>query len=293
MNGKLFSLNSDKVAALQIDPIEKKPLYHFLPSSRSLSIAAMGCNFKCSFCQNHTLSQISQTADISGELITPSKIVHLAVKHGVQSISYTYTEPTIYFELMIETARLARAEGIKNVMVTNGFFSKEALQCFALYMDAANIDLKSYSEEFYRIYCKADLQPVLNSIKRAWEQGIWIELTTLLIPEINTRDGEKIIEFIINLNPDIPWHVSKFFPQFKEGNRKATGENTITNTLELAKEMGVNYLYAGNVGNMDWENTYCPRCKSLLIQRSGYQAKIKGMSGDKCSNCQTKIAGVW
>lgn len=293
IGGILYSLNSDKIAVIHADPIEKKPLYHFLPSSVSLSIAAMGCNFKCSFCQNHSLSQVSDETMISGKLIKPKEIVNEALAGGSDSISYTYSEPTVFFELMLETAKLARERGLKNVMVTNGYFSPQALEKLSPYMDGANIDLKAFDETFYEKYCQGRLKPVLDSIREAKNRGIWIELTTLLIPELNTNDTDKIINFILKIDPDMPWHVSRFHPQYKEQSRAPTSENLIMKVLKTGKEKGLKYLYAGNIYGGKWENTYCPECQSLLIERSGYYTHIKGLTQGVCVQCNTKIPGVW
>jgi len=293
VDGVLYSFNADRVCALHGDPIEKKPLYHFLPGSVSLSVAAMGCNFKCSFCQNYSLSQVSGEEGIQGEAISPDEIVRQARSGGADSISYTYTEPTIFFELMYETARLARQEGIRNVMVTNGYYSPRALELIAPYLDAANIDLKAFTDEFYVRYCEARLQPVLQAIERTRKAGIWIELTTLLIPGLNDRDPERIIDFIREVDPDIPWHVSRFYPQYRELSRPPTDGTLIIESLRKAREKGLKFLYAGNMTDDRWENTYCPRCDSLLIERTGYHTRVRGLEKGTCRNCHAPIAGVW
>jgi len=295
IQGELYSLNYDKIAAFNADPIEKKPLYHFLPSSTSFSIATMGCNFKCQFCQNYTLSQIQDENSIMGENISPEDIVKTALKTGSKSIAYTYSEPTIFFELMYETAKLAKENNLKNVMVTNGYMSKEALEMISPYLDGANVDLKAFSDIFYKKYCKASLEPVLETIKRMKDNGIWVELTTLVIEDLNTDEEEmkKIISFILNLDKNIPWHVSRFFPVYKLNNFPITDTKTIFNFLETGKKMGLNYLYGGNISTDDWNNTYCPNCKSILIERNGYHTKIKNLSNGKCSSCGYVIAGIW
>lgn len=295
IKGELYSLNYDKIAAFNADPIEKKPLYHILPSSTSLSIATMGCNFKCQFCQNYTLSQVQDENSIMGENISPEDIVKAALKTGSKSIAYTYSEPTIFFELMYETAKLAKENNIKNVMVTNGYMSKEALEMISTYLDAANIDLKAFSENFYKKYCNSTLEPVLNTIKRMKDNGIWVELTTLVIEGLNTDEEEmkKIISFILNLDKNIPWHVSRFFPVYKLNNFPITDTKTIFKFLETGKHMGLNYLYGGNINTDDWNNTYCPICKSILIKRNGYHTKIMNLSEGKCANCGELIPGVW
>jgi len=295
LKGELYSLSYDRVAATHSDPIEKKPLYHFLPASTSFSIATMGCNFQCTFCQNHSLSRVEDAGKLYGESISPGQLVKTALRSRAQSISYTYTEPTIYFELMLETAKLARDCGIKNVMVTNGYMSSEALEMIAPYMDGANVDLKAFTEDFYKKYCAARLEPVLDTIKTMKQKGIWVEVTTLLIPGLNSDREElkQLISFILGVDETIPWHVSRFYPQYKLTDIPPTDPGTISDILETAKEMGLQYLYAGNVSSAKWENTYCPQCSTLLIERQGYFTRILDLSNGKCGSCNHSIPGVW
>jgi pyruvate formate lyase activating enzyme len=295
IKGELYSLNYDRVAATHSDPIEKKPLYHFLPASTSFSIATMGCNFKCTFCQNHSLSRVEDAGNIYGEPISPEKLVKTALRSRAQSIAYTYTEPTIYFELMLETAKLAKDSGIKNVMVTNGYMSGEALEMIAPYMDGANVDLKAFTEDFYKKYCGARLAPVLDTIKAMKQKGIWVEVTTLLIPGLNSdrEEVKQLISFILSVDAAIPWHVSRFYPQYKLTEIPPTDSGTIFDILETAKEMGLQYLYAGNIRAGEWENTHCPQCNTLLIERQGYFTRISDFSNGKCGSCGHSIPGVW
>lgn len=295
IGGELFSLNYDRVAAVSNDPIEKKPLYHFLPGSMSYSIAAMGCNFRCEFCQNYTLSMVQGERQIDGDAIAPDAIVEAALRHGSESISYTYTEPTIFFELMIETARLAKDRGLKNVMVTNGYMSVEALDMIAPYLDAANIDLKGFSDQFYRRYCGARLDPVLETIKGMNQKGIWIELTTLLIPGLNDgmEEVKALIEFISSVDPAIPWHVSRFFPQYKLTDVSPTDPNEIFGYLDLARQMGLVFFYAGNVGSNRYADTRCPNCQAVLINRRGYFTQVEQLIDGKCGSCGYAIPGVF
>lgn len=295
INGELYSLNYDKVAATHSDPIEKKPLYHFLPASTSYSVAAMGCNFKCVFCQNNSLSVVHGENSIYGEAIAPAQLVQTALRHNSQSISYTYSEPTIYFELMIETAKLAKEKGLKNVMVTNGYMSRPALDEIAPYMDGANIDLKAFSDDFYKTYCGARLAPVLETIKGMKEKGIWIELTTLLIPGLNDdpREIKELISFILSVDETIPWHMSRFYPQHQLTDVPPTDPGTIFDFLGMGTEMGLKYLYAGNVASEKWDGTHCPRCNALLIERSGYSTRVLNLSDGQCGSCGHAIAGVW
>jgi pyruvate formate lyase activating enzyme len=295
VKGELFSLNYDKVAATHPDPIEKKPLYHCLPASTSFSIAAMGCNFKCTFCQNHSLSVITAERQIYGKNISPEELVRQALTYDSKTIAYTYSEPTIYFELMLETARIARENGLKNVMVTNGYMSRESFDMMRPYLDAANIDLKAFSEDFYKTYSSARLAPVLETIKRMNESGVWVELTTLLIPGLNDDEAEikQLIDFIVGVDENIPWHVSRFFPQYKLTDAPITPTGSIFHCLETAKVKGLRYLYGGNISGDEWSHTHCHNCGALLIERAGYYTRMINMTDGQCGNCQTRIPGIW
>lgn len=296
-NGKLYSLNYDKVAAINLDPIEKKPLYHFLPATQSLSVAAMGCNLRCTFCQNHSISMVDDEHQIFGENISPEKIVETAVEKMSRSISYTYTEPTVYFELMVETARLAREKGILNVMVTNGFMGEGALEAMAPHLDGANIDLKGFTEDFYRTRCGARLAPVLDTIGRMYDKKIWIELTTLVVPEINSdrKQIRELIQFILDLDANIPWHVSRFFPHHRCRDLPMTSMSVMEDIFTTGREMGIRYLYGGNVSSSRWSHTRCPHCQAVLIERSGYHTKIRELNLllGHCEQCKNPIPGVW
>lgn len=293
--GELFSLNYDRVTTTHLDPIEKKPLYHFLPGSSSFSLATMGCNFSCKFCQNHFLSVVVEEDAICGDPITPGQLVEAAQKSGSASISYTYSEPTIYFELMLDTARLAKEAGLKNVMITNGYMTPEALEMIAPYLDAANVDIKSFSEDFYLKYCGGRLVPILETVKAMKKKGIWVEITTLLIPEVNTDKKEihDLASFIAGVDVDIPWHISRFFPQHRLLDIPITPTEAIYRALQTGKKLGIKYLYGGNIASDDWSNTGCPGCGALLIQRSGYQTSLLHLQKGKCDRCGQPIPGVW
>ena len=295
IGGELYSLNYDKVAATHSDPIEKKPLYHFLPGSVSYSVAAMGCNFHCIFCQNNSLSVVYNENSIYGEAVSPGQLVQTALRYNSKSISYTYSEPTIYFELMFETAKLAKEKGLKNVMVTNGYMSTYALEEIAPYMDAANIDLKAFSDDFYKKYCGARLQPVLDTIEGMKKKDIWIELTTLLIPGLNDspREIKELISFIAGVDESIPWHMSRFYPQHKLTDVPPTNPGAIFDFLKMGADMGLKYLYAGNVSSDEWEDTHCPGCGALLIKRSGYFTRVLDFTNGRCDSCGRAIPGVW
>jgi len=295
IGGELFSLNSDRLTAAHIDPIEKKPLYHFLPASRSFSIAAMGCNFSCRFCQNYSISQVRDEATIVGEPVAAEALVQQALQSDSRSISYTYTEPTIFFELMLATARLARAAGLRNVMVSNGYFSAAALDMIAPYLDGANIDLKAFSDDFYRRRCGATLEPVLDSIRRLRQRGIWVEVTTLLIPGLNSDEQEltRLASFLASVDPDMPWHVSRFFPQHRLLTLPPTPTALIERALEIGREKGLHFLYSGNVAPDRWSHTYCPSCGKILIERHGYDVHVRGLADGACRSCHAVIAGIW
>ena len=290
--GKLYSLIYGKIIAAAVDPIEKKPLFNFMPGTSSYSIATSGCNLRCQFCQN---SDISQARDlIIGEEILPSEIVKNAITNNCKSISYTYTEPTIFYELVLDTAKIAKKQGIKNVLVTNGFINPGPLRKIAKYIDAANIDLKSFNEKFYREKCGARLQPVLDSIHLYHALGIFIEITTLIIPNENdsTLELTKIAEFISGIDKNIPWHVSQFHPDYKMRDHDFTPERTLLKAVEIGKKAGLNYIYTGNIPGNDFESTYCPNCKKQLIQRIGFKVVENKIKNKKCPFCNEKIGLV-
>lgn len=295
IDGELYSLNYDRVAATHLDPIEKKPLYHFLPGSSSFSLATMGCNFSCKFCQNHSLSVVVEESAIHGDPITPEQLVATARKHRAASISYTYSEPTIYFELMLETARLAREAGMKNVIITNGYMTPEALEMIAPYLDAANVDIKAFSEDFYLKYCGGRLMPVLETVKAMKKKGVWVEITTLLIPGVNTDKKEinDLASFIAGVDTGMPWHISRFFPQHRLLDIPITPTEAIYRALETGKRLGIKYLYGGNITSDEWSDTDCPGCGALLIERSGYQVSLVHLQQGKCDQCGLPLPGVW
>jgi pyruvate formate lyase activating enzyme len=246
IDGELYLLVYGKIASINVDPIEKKPLYYFLPGSKSLSIGTVGCNFKCGWCQNYEISQ--EKKKLFGDEKTPEELVELALKYGCKSISYTYNEPTIFLEFVKDTAELAQKRGIKNILVTNGYFSKESFDYISNYVDAMNIDLKSINPKTYEKFCGAKLKPILDNIKKTYEKGIHIELTTLIIPKINDSDEElrKIAKFICSVNKDIPWHISRFFPRYKM-KRVFTPRNTLEKAYEIGKNAGLKYVHIGNI----------------------------------------------
>jgi pyruvate formate lyase activating enzyme len=278
-----------------VDPIEKKPLFHFLPGSRAYSIATVGCNFSCLNCQNYDISQIPKPRKpVLGDEVTPEEIVEAAKSLNCKSIAYTYTEPTIFFEYAYETAKLAKKEGIKNVFVSNGYISEEALKMMAPYLDANNIDLKSFSDDFYRKVCGARLDPVLETIRLHKELGIWIEITTLIIPSLNDSEENfrKIAEFIKNLDECIPWHVTRFHPAYRLIDLPPTPVSILDKARNIGLEAGLKFVYQGNIPGKG-ENTYCPNCGKLLIERYGYVVKLNKITGSRCPYCGAHISGVW
>ncbi|MGD9129217.1 MAG: AmmeMemoRadiSam system radical SAM enzyme [Candidatus Woesebacteria bacterium] len=295
-DGKLFTLTYGKLLTAQIDPMEKKPLYHFMPGSQIFSIASAGCNFTCDFCQNWQSSQITKgpNGQIIGDDVSPSEIVSLAEENNCHAIAYTYTEPTIFFEYAYETAKLAKKKKMKNVFVTNGYQTPETIEMMTKVVDAANIDLKAFSDDYYRQVCGARLQPVLDSIKLMWQKGIWLEVTTLIIPGKNDNPAElqQIAEFLASISPDLVWHVSRFHPDYKMLDAKVTPTETLSKAVELGKKAGLHYIYIGNAPEIKFENTRCPNCQKLLIQRSGFLVE-NYMKANFCPACGEKIAGVF
>lgn len=296
IDGKLYSLNYYRLCAANADPIEKKPLFHFQPASKSFSIAAPGCNFRCSFCQNWHISQIIKgEAEIEGQSIEPSRLVDFAIKGGCKSMAYTYTEPTIFMELAADCGRIAKQKGLANVFVSNGFMTKEAIDFASEWLDGINIDIKSFSEEYYKRLCKAKLKPVLDTIDYiANHTKIWMELTTLVVPGENDSETElkQIAEFIFNTcGADMPWHISRFYPQYEYTNAEPTPLPTLQMAYDIGKAAGLHYVYIGNLRTRKAENTYCPKCEHLVIEREGYYIAKNRVKNGSCPDCSEKIAG--
>ncbi len=296
IGGKLYSLNYHKVCATNVDPIEKKPMYHFQPGSRSFSIATVGCNFRCEFCQNWQISQAAlETGRIDGEAVAPEQIVDAAVRSGCKSIAYTYTEPTIFMELCHDCARLAKERGLANVFVSNGYMTREAIDFAVAWLDGINVDLKAFSEDYYQNLCGARLAPVLDSIAYiARQTKIWIEITTLLLPGQNDSEEElkKLADWLVKeAGPDVPWHISRFYPQYKYTDSEPTPLESLQRAEEIGKAAGLHYVYLGNVPGTDGENTYCYKCHTKLIGRIGYRITTNQIKNSKCPNCGTEIAG--
>lgn len=295
LGSKIFTHVYGETIASHVDPIEKKPLYHFLPGSGSYSIATIGCNFKCSFCQNWQISQSSKQKDMGmgGITMPPEDIVKNAQKNNCKSIAYTYTEPTIYFEYAYDTAKIAKEAGLFNIFVTNGFMTRDALETIKPYLDGANVDLKSYSDDFYKKMCNGRLQPVLDSIKLMKRLGIWVEVTTLIVPEQNDSESElnDIAKFIASVGKEVPWHISRFHPDYQYKDSHPTPIETLRKAQEIGKDHGLHYIYMGNVH--EGLDTRCKNCGELLLQRAYMGVNKNYIKNGKCPKCDTSVDGVF
>jgi len=318
--GRLYTLVYDKVVARAVEPVEKKPLFHFFPGSTAYSIATVGCNLRCSYCQNWEISQwpkehlpkrlernVSGNEDepicpqlaalgrsIPGEHVTPQEIVAAAVKAGATTIAYTFTEPTIFFELAYDTAVLARSKGLKNMFVTNGFISEAPLREIATVLDAANVDLKFFNDESYRRISRVPREPILDAIRLYHELGVWLEVTTLVIPGVNDSQEElrQIADFIHSVGPEVPWHVSQFYPGYRMLDQPVTPVETLWRAMDTGRAAGLRYVYQGNVPGERGENTYCYHCGALLIDRYGFILRATHLRDGRCPDCGTAIDGI-
>jgi pyruvate formate lyase activating enzyme len=294
--GRLVSLSHDCIAALNLDPVEKKPLFHFLPGSTTLSLGTPGCNLDCAFCQNWTLSQPPrQGLPIEGRAIPPREIVRMAHTSGAASIAYTYSEPTVFFELMLETATLARRDGLANIMVSNGFQSPECIDALDGFIQAANIDLKAFREEFYRDVCGARLKPVLDNLVHMRRLGWHLEVTTLVIPDENDSDTElrDIARFLrAELGPDVPWHVSRFHPCHRMANHRPTPLDTLRRAWDIGRAEGLQHIFVGNVPGSGLENTVCPGCGKTVVERSGFTVLRNRLRLGACPECGREVIGT-
>lgn len=295
-SGTLFSLVYGKIIADHCDPIEKKPLFHFLPGSLSYSIATAGCNFRCLFCQNADISQApASSGNIPGREMSPERLVQKALDWGARSISYTYTEPSIFFETALDTARLAVSHGLKNVFVTNGYMTRDCLEEIHPDLHAANVDLKAFTDRFYKEQCGARLEPVLKTIQALNEMGVWLEVTTLLIPGLNDSAEElrEIARFLTSIDPNIPWHISRFHPTYQLTHIPSTSSESIRRARDLGYEEGLRYVYTGNLPGDHGENTFCHACGKALILRLGFQITQNRIKKGRCPFCEKEIPGHW
>jgi len=290
IDGKLYALNYGRTIACHVDPIEKKPFFHFLPGTYSLSIATVGCNLQCANCQNYDISQgFKDKKEIPGEDLSPKEIVKIALKNKLPSISYTYTEPVIFLEYALDTMKLAKKAGLKNNFVSNGFMSKESAKLIIPYLDAINIDIKSFSDDFYKKICRGRLQPVLDTARLMKKSGLWLEITTLVIPTLS--DSKKMFRDIAKfikeeLGPETPWHISQFSGaiSWKLQHLPETPVETLQMAYKIGKETGLKYVYTGNVPGLPSEDTFCPKCNALVIDRTGYVISRHDKQG-KCPKC--------
>lgn len=292
--GVLYSLVYGKPCAVAVDPIEKKPFFHFLPATTAFSIATAGCVLGCKFCQNWQISQ-AKPEETDNYNLPPDEVVRQAMFYNCRTIAYTYTEPTVFYEYMYDTAQIAKKFNIKNTMHTCGYINEKPLRKLSKYMDAAAVDLKAFTEDFYSRICGGRLKPVLNSLVVLKDEGVWLEITNLVIPTLND-DMKKIKEMcqwiIKNLGPDVPLHFSRFFPHYKLKELPPTPLETLRDARNAAMGTGLKYVYIGNIRS-EAENTCCPECKKLLIERIGYFVKQNNISKGKCRFCGTNIAGIW
>jgi pyruvate formate lyase activating enzyme len=303
--GKLFLLTYGRPSAVNIDPIEKKPLFHFLPGTQVFSFGTFGCNFGCKFCQNWQLSQSPKGGALKGlkefeqvikkeNELQPEEILKIVKRDKIPSIAYTYNEPTTFFEYAYDTALLAKKAGVKNIFVSNGFMSPEQTEYLVKILDAINIDLKSFSEKFYEQTCGARLKPVLENIEKFKRAEVWVELTTLLIPGKNDSPQElaKMAKFIAGIDKSIPWHLSRFHPDYHMMEYQPTSQEKLLEAHSIAKNAGLDNVYIGNWASEKYESTYCPNCDKVVVKRVGYSIKDLIKNG-KCPNCKYKIEGVW
>ncbi len=290
--GRLFSKVYGKIAAIGVDPIEKKPLFHFYPGKAALSIATVGCNLRCMFCQNYELSQgVKLSNEVYGEALSPESVVKICKDKNLKIIAYTYSEPTIAFEYYLEIMKLAKKYSIKNVFITNGYINPEPLKVLSEYLDAVNVDLKSFSDDFYKKLTGGRLKPVLEAIKLYHKLGVWIEITTLVIPGKNEDDLEEIAKFIAGISKNIPWHISRFYPHFMMKDTPETPFDLLKKAYDFGKDYGLKYVYIGNVLS-EYENTLCPSCNNVVIERIGFEVK-NFLKDDKCPFCGKKIDGIF
>jgi pyruvate formate lyase activating enzyme len=297
-SGVLETLVYGRVIARHVDPIEKKPLFHLYPGSLSYSIATAGCNFKCRFCQNADIAQMPSDRDgmIMGDPIRPEAIVAAAIKQNCRTIAYTYTEPTVFFELAYDTARLANEKGLLNVFVTNGYMTREALEMIHPYLDAANVDLKAFSDDFYKTYCSAKLNPVKDTLVSMKSLGIFVEVTTLIIPGLNdgVQELTELASFLAtSLGAEVPWHISRFHPTYRLMNHPPTPVKTLLMAREIGINAGLKYVYTGNVPGEASEKTFCYSCGKVLIDRWGFSINSYGIKDGRCPDCGSVIDGVF
>jgi pyruvate formate lyase activating enzyme len=301
--GQLNLLAFGQAVGVSPDPIEKKPLFHFLPGTKALSFGTLGCNFACQFCQNWSQSQgVKQEKEPLylieqySKKLSPGQLVSLALEWDCASIAYTYNEPAVFVEYAYEVMKLSHQKGLKNIFVTNGYQSPESFDLVKDYLDAVNVDLKSFRDDFYQKICGGvELAPVLENIKKYYQVGVWTEVTTLIIPEENDSRKElaQAAQFIKSVSTDIPWHLSAFHPDYQMINKKPTSQEKLLEAYQIGKKAGLKYVYLGNIADSKHASTYCPDCGQKLIERDGYNLAKQNLKDGQCLKCGQKIAGVW
>jgi len=294
-NGKIYSIGYGNPCSINIDPIEKKPLYHFLPESKSYSLAIAGCNLACLNCQNWQISQVSPKDTRNYDLM-PEEVYKQAKEYKCLSISYTYSEPIVFYEYVFDSAKIAKQNGIKNVLVSAGYINEKPLRDLIPYIDGANIDLKSFDDDIYVRLNGGKLEPILNTLKILKQEGVWLEITNLVVPEWTDDLSmiERMCEWLYkNGFDETPLHFSRFHPMYKLTHLSATPVNVLNKAKDIATKSGLKYVYVGNVPGSEAQNTICPKCKTIVIERKGYQILQNNIVNGQCKNCKTKIAGVW
>ncbi len=303
LSNKLYLLVYGQASALNIDPMEKKPLYHFLPGKNILSIGTVGCNFRCKFCQNFDISQTGQGEEensnieikLKSDELAPESAAKYCLNHRLPAVAFTYNEPAIWAEYAHDIMKILKPKDVRGVFVSNGYETKETLDYLNPYIDAFNIDLKSFSEKYYRDVCGARLEPVLNTIREIWRRGKWLEITTLLVPGENDDEREirEAAKFIASISVDIPWHLSAFYPNYLMADRAPTPTKTLLKAYNIGREAGLNYVYLGNTNDLEHSATHCPSCNKILIGRDGYELTQFELQDGKCPKCKKLIAGTW
>jgi pyruvate formate lyase activating enzyme len=294
--GVLKTLVLNRLISMRADPIEKKPLFHFLPGTRSLSIATVGCNFRCRYCQNWQISQyLREFGGVPGDLTAPSAVVNAALRSGCSTLAYTYTEPTIFFETCEAVGIAGREQGLRNIFVTNGYLTPEAVRRAGSFLDAANVDLKGFDDARYRKTCGATLKGVLEGLSALLEAGMWVEVTTLIVPGFNDSPDElrALSKHLAGLSPHLPWHISRFHPDYKMNQGEPTSIRALRDAYDIGREAGLHHVYLGNIPGRPEENTYCPNCETMVIGRQGFFLAGNNMRDGRCGSCGTPISGVW
>ncbi|MCD6169942.1 MAG: AmmeMemoRadiSam system radical SAM enzyme [Candidatus Latescibacteria bacterium] len=295
VDGTYYTLVYANPCAVHVDPIEKKPFFHFLPGTGAFSIATAGCNIECKFCQNWDISQVGPER-LRNLYLPPERTAQLAHQAGVKSIAYTYSEPVVFYEYVLDTSIAAKELGLKNVVVSNGFINPKPMEQWCKYLDAVKIDLKAYSDNYYERICSARLQPVLDTLKLLKQLGMWFEIVYLVVPTENDSDDEfkGVCNWIAeNLGTDVPLHFSRFYPAYKMRNYPPTPVKTLERARRIARETGLNYVYIGNVAGSEAENTRCPKCGKVVVRRRGYSVLEVNLKEGKCGFCGCRIPGVW